>query len=288
MVVFTNLTDLQSYTKEQERQGLSIGLVPTMGALHGGHRSLIETSRQENDRTICSIYVNPTQFNNLSDLQLYPRTLEADTRLLAETGCDAVFVPDNNTMYASQPTLRLNFGHLESVMEGRFRPGYFNGVSLVVSKLFHMVKPGKAYFGQKDLQQFLIIRQLVTDLSFPLELVCCPIVREPDGLAMSSRNTRLTDSQRKAAPALYQALLKAQNLLRTTSVIKTKRTIQANFEALPDIRLEYFEVISGNDLSEITELDGSIPVALCIAAFLGEVRLIDNALIYPDGSSLAK
>jgi pantoate--beta-alanine ligase len=288
MEVFTSLTDLQSYIKEQKRKGLSIGLVPTMGALHKGHRSLIERSRQENDQTICSIYVNPTQFNNSSDLQLYPRTLESDTRLLAETGCNAVFVPDNMTMYASQPTLRLNFGHLESVMEGQFRPGHFNGVGLVVSKLFHMVKPDKAYFGQKDLQQFLIIRQLVADLSFPLELVCCPIVREPDGLAMSSRNTRLTDSQRKTALALYQALLKAQNLLRTTSVAETKRTIHADFEALPDIRLEYFEVVNGNDLSEITELDRAIPVALCIAAFLGEVRLIDNALIHPDSSNLAK
>ncbi|MES2734366.1 MAG: pantoate--beta-alanine ligase [Bacteroidota bacterium] len=282
MVIFTNLSELQLFLSQQRNEGKTIGLVPTMGALHAGHMSLIKGCKKENDLAICNIYVNPTQFNNASDLQLYPRTLETDCQLLEEAGCDIVFVPSNEIIYPSLPKLRFDFGHLERVMEGKFRPGHFNGVGLIVSKLFHMMQPNRAYFGQKDIQQFLIIRQMVIDLSFNLQLVCCPIMREVDGLAMSSRNTRLTLTQRQQAPVLHQALLKAQKMLFIEGVSDTKQAIHEYFATLADndLRLEYFEIVDGEDLREVKNVQEHVQVALCIAAYLGEVRLIDNVLLF--------
>jgi pantoate--beta-alanine ligase len=252
-----------------------------MGALHAGHISLIERARQENDRTICSIFVNPTQFNNPGDLQQYPRTLEADRLLLEKAGCDAVFAPSNEVMYHQPPRLRLDFGRLEQVMEGQFRPGHFNGVGLVVSKLFHIIKPDQAYFGQKDLQQFLIIRQLVNDLSFDLQLVRCPIVREPDGLAMSSRNRRLDPEQRQIAPHIYRMLTKAKEmLLGGKPVAAAKMAVQTDFMTQTGVRLEYFEVVDEETLQSVENIREHPQVALCIAAYLGDVRLIDNLLLF--------
>lgn len=277
----TELSPLQTYLKQQKKDGKTLGLVPTMGALHAGHISLIERSRQDNDRTICSIFVNPTQFNNPSDLQKYPRTLEADQLLLEKAGCDAVFAPANEVMYPQPPSLRLDFGRLEQVMEGQFRPGHFNGVGLVVSKLFHLIKPDQAYFGQKDLQQFLIIRQLVNDLSFDLQLVRCPIVREPDGLAMSSRNRRLDPEQRQKAPHIYRALTKAKEmLLAGKPVSAAKMAVQTDFLNQAGLRLEYFEVVDEESLQSVENIREHAQVALCIAAYLGEVRLIDNLLLF--------
>jgi len=281
MVLITELSPLQTYLKQQKKDGKTLGLVPTMGALHAGHISLIERSRHDNDRTICSIFVNPTQFNNPGDLQKYPRTLEADQLLLEKAGCDAVFAPANDVMYHQPPRLRLDFGRLEQVMEGQFRPGHFNGVGLVVSKLFHMIKPDQAYFGQKDLQQFLIIRQLVNDLSFDLQLMRCPIVREPDGLAMSSRNRRLDPEQRQKAPHIYRALTSAKEmLLAGQPVSAAKMAVQIDFRTQPGVRLEYFEVVDEETLQSVENIREHPQVALCIAAYLGDVRLIDNLLLF--------
>ncbi|GIV39610.1 MAG: pantothenate synthetase [Thermonema sp.] len=266
-----------------KKEGKSIGFIPTMGALHEGHLSLVRRAKEENDVVVCSIFVNPTQFNDPTDLAKYPRTLEADRRLLESVGCDLLFAPQEQEMYPAPPVLRFSFGHLEQVMEGAHRPGHFNGVALVVSKLFHIVQPNKAYFGQKDYQQYLIIRQLVADLSFPVEVVPCPIVREADGLAMSSRNRRLTPAQRREAVILYQTLQEAkQRLLNGVSVEEVKKWVASVFAPLQkkDIRLEYFEVADGYTLSAVKDIHRHKEVVLCIAAYVGEVRLIDNVLLF--------
>ena len=204
MQIFYSINTLQDYLKNQRRKGKSLGFVPTMGALHRGHLSLIEASKAENDLTICSIFVNPTQFNNPQDLAVYPRTLQADCEMLESVKCDVVFAPNAHDMYLTLPNLKFDFGDLERVLEGKFRPGHFNGVGIVVSKLFNIIQPDSAYFGQKDLQQCAIINRLVKDLSYNLKLNICPTQRETDGLAMSSRNRNLTPEQRKNAPEIYK------------------------------------------------------------------------------------
>lgn len=252
-----------------------------MGALHEGHISLIEASKATNDITICSIFVNPLQFNNAQDLQHYPRTLEADIKMLQEAGCDMLFVPDASTMYPQPPRIKIDFGSLETVMEGKYRPGHFNGVAIVVAKLLHIVDPDFAYFGQKDLQQFLIIQQLVKDLSFKVKLICCEIVREADGLAMSSRNRRLLPPYRKASPKLYKALQLAQQSLEKHSPEEVKNIV-ADFLAGEElIRLEYLEIADGVTLETVGALENHESVAICIAAYLGEIRLIDNIVFSP-------
>lgn len=200
MHIFNTISETQQYLKAQQRAGKTIGFVPTMGALHAGHISLIERAKTENDLAVCSIFVNPTQFNNSDDLKKYPRTLERDCEMLRPVGCDVVFAPSAEEMYPSLPQLKMDFGTLETIMEGKFRPGHFNGVGIVVSKLFNIVKPDKAYFGLKDLQQVAVIRRMVQELSFDLEIIPCPTLRETDGLAMSSRNTRLSPEARALAP----------------------------------------------------------------------------------------
>ncbi len=280
MLTFTSSKSLRNYLFDYRRLKKTVGFVPTMGALHEGHLALVRRCKQENDVAVCSIYVNPTQFNNPEDLEKYPRTPEADQRLLEEAGCDVIFMPADEEIYPQPAILRLNFGTLETVLEGRFRPGHFNGVGLVVSKLFHLVQPEAAYFGQKDLQQCLIIRQLIRDLSFPLQLIICPTVREIDGLAMSSRNRRLTSAQRAVAPSLYQALEMANEILATNGTIElAKKAVVNHLSRKEDIKLEYFEVANTQDLTSFTEGIVEPPYALCIAAFVGGVRLIDNILV---------
>lgn len=259
------------------RSEKTIGFVPTMGALHEGHISLIDTARSENDVVVSSIFVNPTQFNNPDDLALYPRTLEEDCQKLATAGCDIVFAPSVAEMYPEPTTLRLNFGDLETVMEGAFRPGHFNGVGTVVAKLFNIVQANKAYFGQKDLQQVAVIRRLVRDLSFGVELVRCPTVRESDGLAMSSRNRNLTDTEREQATALFKALTLAHDLLmdgHTPS--ETKVAVTGFFTGNPHFRLEYVEIVNADTLQLASEVLAPGQTAICLAAHLGKVRLIDN------------
>jgi pantoate--beta-alanine ligase len=280
MYLFESVDALKAHLHTQRGAGRHWGFVPTMGALHEGHLSLVRRSNAENDFTVASIYVNPTQFNNPDDLAKYPRTLDRDREMLEGAGCEVLFAPSNADMYPVPPRLRFDFGELESVMEGQFRPGHFNGVATVVTKLFHAVEPAVAYFGQKDLQQFVIISRLVQDLSFPLELVRCPIAREPDGLAMSSRNRRLEPEARKVAVLLSYALKEAEEaLLKTKSAEVARSVIGQIFYPVEGVFLEYFEVVDAQSLRTVEELSDQQEVALCLAAYVGDVRLIDNVII---------
>lgn len=278
MEVYKDITPLQHYLNEHKFHGKKIGLVPTMGALHEGHLSLVRASQRDNDVTVCSIYVNPTQFNNDQDLVKYPRTLDSDLVMLQEIGCDAVFCPSDKVMYIGSPRLSFQFKDLDHIMEGHFRPGHFSGVGLVVSKLFNIVAPDRAYFGQKDLQQFLIIQQLVKDLSFNVELKCVPTMRENDGLAMSSRNRRLSKEGRVKAVILYKALTEAQKMLQVpVSTDQVKQEVKAMIEQA-GMQLEYFEVIDPDTLTTVTNISEKKNVALCVAGYIEGVRLIDNVV----------
>ncbi len=255
----------------------TIGFVPTMGALHEGHTTLLETAKQATDIVVSSIFVNPTQFNNPDDLARYPRTLEDDCQKLEAAGCDVVFTPSVDEMYPQPAAIRLNFGELETMMEGAFRPGHFNGVGTVVAKLFNIVQPDRAYFGQKDLQQVAVIRRLIRDLNFPVELVRCPTVREADGLAMSSRNRNLTPAEREQAPTLFKALTLAHELLTEGhSTAQAKAAVTGVFNSNPDFRLEYVEIVNADTLQIANEVLAPGQTAICLAAHLGRVRLIDN------------
>jgi pantoate--beta-alanine ligase len=248
-----------------------------MGALHDGHLKLVERAKSECDLVVCSIFVNPTQFNNADDLARYPRTLDEDSILLERVGTDVIFSPSVAEMYPQPAILTLNFGSLETVMEGASRPGHFNGVGLVVSKLFHMVQPDRAYFGQKDLQQVAVIRQLIRDLNFTLELIRCDTVREADGLAMSSRNRLLSTEERTKAPILFQALTLAKNRLLEGATPQEAQGAVRNFVAQePAFTLDYIEVVNADTLQPVVELQAPGQTALCLAAQLGHVRLIDN------------
>lgn len=280
MQIFREIAPLKAFLVEKRRLGQAIGLVPTMGALHQGHLSLVQRSKNENSITVCSIFVNPAQFNNPADLQKYPRTPETDIDLLKKAGCDALFIPEVAEMYNSVSLLKFDFGHLDKVMEGQFRPGHFSGVALVVSKLFHIVDPDHAYFGQKDWQQFAIIRQLVHELRFNLKLKSVPTLREPDGLAMSSRNMRLSPTQRTKATVLYQALQQAsQSMKNGLSIDEVKKNLQSTIERDSEIKLEYFEVADSENLNLLNSVENVDRPILCIAAFVGEVRLIDNMFL---------
>jgi pantoate--beta-alanine ligase len=279
MELFESPLALLNYLKKERNSGKSIGFVPTMGALHDGHISLIQASIAENDLTVASIFVNPLQFNNKKDLELYPRNLEKDLKMLEKAGCNVVFFPSAEEIYKETPVLKLHFGKLEEVMEGKFRPGHFNGVAIVVSKLFHYVSPDKAYFGQKDLQQVCVIRQLVKDLSFPFTLVSCPILREKDGLAMSSRNTRLSIQNRPIAAKIYEALQLAKKALLAEGIENTQKTVKKFLKQYKELELEYFEIADGETLEPVSNVKEHNQVALCIAVYLDGVRLIDNELI---------
>ncbi|MBD2756416.1 pantoate--beta-alanine ligase [Spirosoma validum] len=276
MQLFDTIISLRQYVNTV-RPTQKIGLVPTMGALHEGHITLIEKAKQENDVVVSSVFVNPTQFNNADDLARYPRTLQEDTRKLEAAGCDVIFAPSVEEMYPEPVTLRLNFGELETTMEGAFRPGHFNGVGIVVAKLFNIVQPDRAYFGQKDLQQVAVIRRLIRDLSFPVELIRCPTVREADGLAMSSRNRNLTSDEREQATTLFQALTLGRELLAEGYDVDRAKAAVADFiNDRPHFRLEYVEIVNADTLQIASEVLAPGQTAICLAAHLGKVRLIDN------------
>ena len=279
MLQLFSLSDIRQHSEQLRGQGNRIGFVPTMGALHQGHLSLIRAAKQQNDVTVCSIFVNPTQFNNSEDYRLYPRLLAQDAELLAQEGCDVLFAPLPEEMYRQKAKLTFDFGELEQVMEGAHRPGHFNGVATVVSKLFHLVKPHQAFFGQKDLQQVAVVRQLVNGLSFDLELVRFPTVREPDGLAMSSRNKRLDAGQRQVATALYKALQLAKGQLGQKPVYSIKAAVEAYLAGIDQVALEYFDIVHPDTLQPLDQVQPGQEAALCIAAFVGPVRLIDNVLV---------
>ncbi len=275
MKVFESIIETQNYIKSHPA-----GFVPTMGALHEGHISLICRAKKENELTVASIFVNPTQFNNPDDLIRYPRTPEADLDQLEKAGCDVVFVPSVQEMYPEPAVLKMDFGRLEQILEGAFRPGHFNGVGLVVSKLFHIVRPQRAYFGQKDIQQCAVINRLVNDLSFGIELVFCETVREADGLAMSSRNVRLNPEKRQVAPFIYRSLLQGKELLLDgVSPALAEQQMAGMYREHPDFDLEYYEIVDFHSLERITEYDPSVKTAIVVAAHLGGVRLIDNLIL---------
>ncbi|HON51579.1 MAG TPA: pantoate--beta-alanine ligase [Bacteroidales bacterium] len=279
MIICKNRTDLQSVITKIKAQGKSLGFVPTMGALHQGHISLIHQSVQTCDITCASIFVNPTQFNNPHDLQTYPRTLDSDIAMLNEAGCDIVFVPEVIDMYpqGTQHIESYNFGSLERVMEGAFRPGHFNGVAIIVKRLFDLIPADTAFFGLKDYQQVAIIRALVEQEKIPVRIVACPTVREPDGLAMSSRNMRLNAEQRKQAVEISKTLFTVQALVGKKSVDDVKKFVIDTLNSVPLLSVEYFEIVHQNTLQPIQNWNE--PAVACVAVNVGDVRLIDNVLL---------
>lgn len=272
-VVYTN-SELAKLNKLQEKSGF----VPTMGSLHPGHFSLVKTAILENSRVIVSIFVNPTQFNDKNDLKNYPRNNEKDFSALDKIlrKNDIVFVPDEKEMYPKQDTRFFEFGDLDKAMEGKHRQGHFNGVAQIVSKLFEVVNPDKAYFGEKDLQQLAIIRKLVKILNSPVKIIGCPIVREPDGLAMSSRNQLLNPEERKESARIYQALSKVPILSKEISVEELRRRTIDFLNQSPLLAVEYFEIVDGDNLWPISNWITKHPIYACIAVKAGKIRLIDN------------
>lgn len=280
MQILTTAAGLQAYAEQARRLGQRVGLVPTMGALHNGHLQLVQAARTECNKVIASIFVNPTQFNNAEDFRLYPRVPEADAALLGPAGCTALFAPSVEEMYPQPAVLRFDFGALERVMEGAHRPGHFNGVATVVSKLFHLARPHRAYFGQKDWQQVAVIRQLVADLSFDLEIRACPTIRETDGLAMSSRNRRLNPAARAAAPLLHRVLAAAAaQVQQGLPLAQVRAAAETALAREPLVAPEYFEVADAQTLQPLEEYAAGRAVVLCLAAHLGGVRLIDNVVV---------
>jgi pantoate--beta-alanine ligase len=276
MQIIKNIKTLQEIISAEKAQGKKVGFVPTMGALHSGHISLVEQAITENDVCVVSIFVNPTQFNDASDLEKYPRTLEADARLLEKAGVHIVFAPEVQEMYPEKDTRQFDFAALDKVMEGKFRAGHFNGVAQVVSKLFDFVAPHRAYFGEKDFQQLAIIRRMVEDYSMPVEIVACPIVREESGLAMSSRNERLSTEERKKAALIFKTLSESLTFAASKSVTEVRQYVVDTLNQENEFDVEYFEIVDGNTLQSIRNWDESSYIIGCIALFCGNVRLIDN------------
>ncbi len=276
MKVVNTIQKLQSLLQPLQQQGKKIGLVPTMGALHEGHASLVKKCVLENDVAVVSVFVNPTQFNDKKDLEKYPHTLDADCKLLESIGAAYVFAPEVSEIYPEPDTRHFSYPPLDTVMEGRFRPGHFNGVCQIVSKLFYIVKPDRAYFGEKDYQQLAIIRRMVADLKLGIEIVGCPIVREKDGLALSSRNQRLSAQDRKTALGISQTLFASKDFASTHTVGDTLKFVEESIGSKNGLRLEYFEIVDGVSLQPVQNWNDSKSIVGCITVFCGEVRLIDN------------
>lgn len=276
MKIVSSIKDLKNFLALEREKGKKVGLVPTMGALHAGHISLVKRCVAENDICVVSDFVNPTQFNDKHDLETYPRTLDADCALLEPVGCDYVFAPSVAEMYPEPDTRVFNLGPVAEIMEGPRRPGHFNGVAQVVSKLFYIVEPDNAYFGEKDFQQIAVIREMVRQLNLPVHIVDCPIQREADGLALSSRNTRLTPEQRQKAPVIARTLKESTTFVPAKSVQEVIDYVVNTINQVPEMEVEYFEIVDGNTMQPIQNWsDTTYPVG-CITVYCGEVRLIDN------------
>lgn len=276
MKIVNSIKELKCYLADEKRNNKRIGLVPTMGALHNGHLSLVKRCAEENDVCVVSVFVNPTQFNDKNDLVTYPRTLDKDCALLEPAGCDYVFAPSEQEMYPEPDTRTFDFGTVSAVMEGARRPGHFNGVAQIVSRLFYIVEPENAYFGEKDFQQIAVIRAMVKQLDIPVKINDCPIVREADGLALSSRNVRLTPEQRQKAPLIARTLKESTTFVPEKSVQDVIDYVVNAINADPVMRVEYFEIVDGNSMESIRNWsDTNYPVG-CITVYCGEVRLIDN------------
>ena len=289
MKVFNFIVDIQRFVEEKRNEGLKIGFVPTMGALHEGHLSLINRAKKENDIVVCSVFVNPIQFNNPADLEKYPRTPEKDIEKLEQAGCDAVFMPSAEEMYPEKVEDHYDFGDLERVMEGACRPGHFNGVAIVVRKLFEIITPNKAYFGEKDFQQLAIINKMVKDLNMNLEIVPCPIVRENDGLAMSSRNVRLNETERAIAPKIFATLNDVASKLDATGVTSLQDSMSpaemksyalSKYSEIKEFDVEYVEITDEINLNSIENWNECEHARIFVALQLGPVRLIDNVRIF--------
>ncbi|MCX6236166.1 MAG: pantoate--beta-alanine ligase [Bacteroidia bacterium] len=276
MKLYTTITSLQKALKEERLKGLKVGFVPTMGALHKGHLSLVEMAASMCDIVVVSIFVNPTQFNDKNDLANYPRTLESDMKLLSTIRCEYIFSPSVGEVYPVPDTRKFEFGALETVMEGKFRPGHFNGVAQVVSRLLEIVLPDKAFFGRKDFQQMAVINELVRQLNLPVEIIPCDIVREKDGLAMSSRNKLLLPEYRKCAPLIYQTLKEAKEFAMKKKVAEVKKYVVSQINATQLLNVEYFEIVDDTTLIPIKNWNETGTKVGCIAVFAGKIRLIDN------------
>ena len=276
MIVINKVNELEKAVEAFRIEGKSVGLVPTMGALHEGHLSLVKRCRRENDVVVVSVFVNPTQFNNKEDLRTYPRTEEADKALLAEAGCDIVFMPTVEEVYPEPDTRVFDLGPVAEVMEGAMRPGHFNGVAQIVSKLFMMVKPDRAYFGEKDFQQIAVIRQMVKNEGFNLQIVPCSIVREADGLAKSSRNVRLSAEARQTAPSIYRTLQESLDYAKSHTVAETQKFVTDCINSYPGMEVEYYQIVDGITLMPVNNWNESNYIVGCVTVFWGGVRFIDN------------
>lgn len=278
MIIINTVSELKAKLQTYRAENKTIGLVPTMGALHEGHISLVRRCASENDIIVVSIFVNPTQFNDKKDLEKYPRTLEADCKLLEANNTTIVFAPSVSEVYPEPDTRTFSYPPTDTVMEGAFRPGHFNGVCQIVSKLFMYVEPDKAYFGEKDFQQIAVIKAMVNDLKLPLEICPCPIVREKDGLALSSRNTLLTSEERTIALNISRTLFKSCEYAQTHTLAETKEWTINTINAVDGLRVEYYEIVDGDTLASLAEWTDSNYIVGCITVFCGSipVRLIDN------------
>lgn len=278
MKLFEKIVDLQNELFEVRKEGKKIGLVPTMGALHQGHASLVKRSVKENDVTVVSVFLNPTQFNDKADLERYPRNLDADCKLLEECHADYVFAPSVKEMYPTPDNRQFNFPPVTTVMEGAKRPGHFNGVCQVVSRLFYIVRPDRAYFGEKDWQQIAVVKRLVKYINMNVEIVECPIVREADGLAMSSRNSLLTPAERAIAPNIYKVLKESVEYSKNHTVEETHNKVVSDINAIDGLEVEYFEIVDGNTLLDVKDWNDSPYIVGCITVYCGHtpIRLIDH------------
>lgn len=279
MQIITTKQELASCVADCKKAGLRIGFVPTMGALHEGHLTLVRRAVAENDRCFVSVFVNPTQFNDKNDLANYPRTIDADARLLESAGCTCLFAPTPDEMYDAAEmasTFAFDFGGLDQVMEGKYRPGHFNGVVQVVSKLFRLVQPDKAYFGEKDFQQLAIIRRMVKVMQLPVEIVGCPIVRETSGLALSSRNALLTPEQRQTAVHISAVLKESTLFALETTVAELHDAVVAAINKKDGLEVEYFDIVNGDTLQSVSKWDEADYIVGCVTVYCGKIRLIDN------------
>lgn len=282
METFSTINETRGWLEEARTAGKSVGFVPTMGALHEGHLALLQRAKTENHCCVCSIYVNPTQFNNRQDLEKYPRNLNRDARMLENIGCDLLFAPQTNEIYPNgeKDLLEIEFGRLDKVMEGKFRPGHFRGVATVVKKLLDIVRPDRAYFGKKDFQQLAIICEMVKQLQLPVRIMACDTVREPDGLAMSSRNLRLTIAERQAAPLLYQVLQQIKLRAGEKPIRELISWGIRQIEKQPGFSVEYLEIANRFTLQPVRRWKEKDESVIFVAAFLGDVRLIDNLELF--------
>jgi len=276
MLLIHKIAELKAYLDEQRKAGRTVGLVPTMGALHQGHASLVRRSVEENDVTVVSVFLNPTQFNDKTDLEKYPRTLEADCLLLEECGAQVAFAPSVDEIYPVPDTRQFSYPPTDSVMEGAMRPGHFNGVCQIVSKLFMYVNPDRAYFGEKDYQQIAVIRRMVDDMRFEIEIVPCPVIREESGLALSSRNTLLSPEERVLAANIYRVMKESLSLGK--SVQETHDYVVDSINAIDGLQVQYYSIVDGDSLAEVTSWDDAESIVGCITVYCGAapIRLIDH------------